>query len=78
MNEIVQSGTEILRTDAKHHNRMINSEVQHLMDHFNPTVREVTIPKLANGACGFDLSRSKWDPYPWVRIHIENCVDKLR
>lgn len=35
-------------------------------DHYNPTVREVNIPKLANGSCGFDLSRSKWDPYPWV------------
>lgn len=37
-------------------------------DHYNPTVREVNIPKLANGSCGFDLSRSKWDPYPWVSI----------
>lgn len=35
-------------------------------DHYNPMVREVNIPKLANGSCGFDLSRSKWDPYPWV------------
>lgn len=35
-------------------------------DHYNPSVREVNIPKLPNGACGFDLSRSKWDPYPWV------------
>lgn len=35
-------------------------------DHYNPYVREVNIPKLANGSCGFDLSRSKWDPYPWV------------
>lgn len=35
-------------------------------DHYNPLVREVNIPKLANGSCGFDLSRSKWDPYPWV------------
>lgn len=35
-------------------------------DHYNPSVRELNIPKLSNGACGFDLSRSKWDPYPWV------------
>ncbi|XP_037028688.1 uncharacterized protein LOC119068928 [Bradysia coprophila] len=35
-------------------------------DHYNPSVRELNIPKLPNGACGFDLSRSKWDPYPWV------------
>lgn len=42
-----------------------NTPVEH-SDHYNPTVREVNIPKLANGSCGFDLSRSKWDPYPWV------------
>lgn len=35
-------------------------------DHYNPSVREVNIPKLSNGSCGFHLSRSKWDPYPWV------------
>lgn len=35
-------------------------------DHYNPSVRELNIPKLPSGACGFDLSRSKWDPYPWV------------
>lgn len=35
-------------------------------DHYNPMVREVNIPKLVSGSCGFDLSRSKWDPYPWV------------
>lgn len=42
-------------------------------DHYNPTVREVNIPKLANGSCGFDLSRSKWDPYPWVR-YFNQCL----
>lgn len=42
-----------------------NIPVEH-SDHYNPSVREVNIPKLANGSCGFDLSRSKWDPYPWV------------
>lgn len=35
-------------------------------DHYNPTVRLLNIPKLNDGSCGFDLSRSKWDPYPWV------------
>lgn len=42
-----------------------NTPAEHL-DHYNPSVREVNIPKFANGSCGFDLSRSKWDPYPWV------------
>lgn len=36
-------------------------------DHFNPSVRMVHIQKLSDGSCGFHLSRSKWDPYPWVR-----------
>lgn len=44
----------------------VNNSVSENSDHYNPTVREVNIPKLANGSCGFDLSRSKWDPYPWV------------
>lgn len=35
-------------------------------DHYNPSVRMLHIPKLENGSCGFHLSRSKWDPYPWV------------
>lgn len=38
-------------------------------DHYNPSVREINIPKLSNGSCGFHLSRSKWDPYPWVMFH---------
>lgn len=37
-------------------------------DHYNPSVREINIPKLPNGSCGFHLSRSKWDPYPWVLV----------
>nr|XP_029722762.1 uncharacterized protein LOC109397270 [Aedes albopictus] len=35
-------------------------------DHYNPSVRILHIPKQTNGSCGFHLSRSKWDPYPWV------------
>lgn len=37
-------------------------------DHYNPSVRLLKIDKSTNGACGFHLTRSKWDPYPWVRI----------
>lgn len=35
-------------------------------DHYNPSVRELNILKSMNGSVGFALSRSKWDPYPWV------------
>ncbi|XP_053698322.1 uncharacterized protein LOC128745309 [Sabethes cyaneus] len=37
-----------------------------LDDHYNPSVRILHIPKQPDGSCGFHLSRSKWDPYPWV------------
>lgn len=40
------------------------------VDHYNPTVRSLVIQKLINGSCGFNLSRSKWDPYPWVSLLI--------
>ncbi|EDS43914.1 conserved hypothetical protein [Culex quinquefasciatus] len=35
-------------------------------DHYNPSVRILHIPKQPDGSCGFHLSRSKWDPYPWI------------
>ncbi|XP_065366325.1 uncharacterized protein LOC135959177 [Calliphora vicina] len=35
-------------------------------DHYESSVRFVEIDKSPNGACGFHLTRSKWDPYPWV------------
>lgn len=35
-------------------------------DHYSPSVRSVNIPKLNDGACGFNISRTKWDPYPWA------------
>lgn len=39
-------------------------------DHYSPSVRLLNIPKLENGACGFNISRTKWDPYPWVSASI--------
>ncbi|EFA11239.2 uncharacterized protein LOC662426 [Tribolium castaneum] len=34
-------------------------------DHYSPSVRLITLER--NGSnCGFHLTRSKWDPYPWV------------
>ncbi|TMW52254.1 hypothetical protein DOY81_002657 [Sarcophaga bullata] len=35
-------------------------------DHYDSTVRFIKIDKSPNGACGFHLTRTKWDPYPWV------------
>ncbi|XP_058059883.1 uncharacterized protein LOC131210625 [Anopheles bellator] len=35
-------------------------------DHYDPSVRILHIPRQNDGSCGFHLTRSKWDPYPWV------------
>lgn len=29
-------------------------------------LRLCEIKKLPDGSCGFHLSRTQWDPYPWV------------
>jgi len=55
--------------NSNNNNHDTNSAQHGKSDHFNPSVRELNIPKLPNGACGFDLSRSKWDPYPWVNSY---------
>lgn len=34
-------------------------------DHYNPSVRLLEIDR-QNTSCGFHLTRSKWDPYPWI------------
>uniref|UniRef100_A0A1A9W1N5 PDZ domain-containing protein n=1 Tax=Glossina brevipalpis TaxID=37001 RepID=A0A1A9W1N5_9MUSC len=34
--------------------------------HSESFVRLLKIPKTPNGSCGFHLTRTKWDPYPWV------------
>ena len=40
-------------------------------DHYNPSVRLLQIKKTEHdGSCGFHLSRSRWDPYPWVKIFV--------
>jgi hypothetical protein len=37
-------------------------------DHYSPSVRSVYVskPVEATGSFGFHLSRSKWDPYPYI------------
>ncbi|KAJ4430063.1 hypothetical protein ANN_22272, partial [Periplaneta americana] len=34
--------------------------------HYAPSVRLCDMARPSNGSCGFHLTRSKWDPYPWV------------
>lgn len=36
-------------------------------DHYESSLRFIAIDKSPNGACGFHLTRTKWDPYPWVQ-----------
>lgn len=36
-------------------------------EHQNPAVRVCDVTKpVEGGSCGFHLTRTKWDPYPWV------------
>lgn len=35
-------------------------------EHQNPAVRVCDVTKPLEGSCGFHLTRTKWDPYPWV------------
>lgn len=30
------------------------------------SIRVIELEKVYSGSCGFHLTRSKWDPYPWV------------
>lgn len=35
-------------------------------DHSSPRVRLLEIERQSGNCCGFHLTRSKWDPYPWI------------
>ncbi|XP_063221111.1 E3 ubiquitin-protein ligase sina-like isoform X2 [Bacillus rossius redtenbacheri] len=35
-------------------------------DEYRPTVRLCEVKRSASASCGFHLSRTQWDPYPWV------------
>lgn len=59
--EIVVNGEKMV--DPEEPTGIVSTNVD---DHYHPSVRMLHIPKLENGSCGFHLSRSKWDPYPWV------------
>lgn len=41
--------------------------------HYESSVRLLRIRKTITGSCGFDLTRTKWDPYPWVRMSDAKC-----
>lgn len=51
---------------ANDKNRANEEECENDDDHYESSVRFITIDKSPNGACGFHLTRTKWDPYPWV------------
>uniref|UniRef100_A0A1B0G6F9 PDZ domain-containing protein n=1 Tax=Glossina morsitans morsitans TaxID=37546 RepID=A0A1B0G6F9_GLOMM len=45
-------------------------------DYSESFVRLLKIPKTPNGSCGFHLTRTKWDPYPWVKF-TDDCNNNL-
>lgn len=43
---------------------MHNNSVE---EHQNPAVRVCNVTRPSQGgSCGFHLTRTKWDPYPWI------------
>lgn len=43
---------------------MVSTEVE---EHQNPALRVCEVLRTTeSGSCGFHLTRTKWDPYPWV------------
>lgn len=46
----------------------IDSNSDNIYTHYEPSVRLLRIRKTITESCGFHLTRTKWDPYPWVRI----------
>jgi hypothetical protein len=72
MVETVDASTVVSGGDA---NPIVNSSVNET-EHYCPSVRIVHVAKTENGACGFHLTRSKWDPYPWVSLS-GRVIDKL-
>lgn len=35
-------------------------------EHSRPSVRLCKVDRNESGSCGFHLTRTKWDPYPWI------------
>lgn len=35
-------------------------------EEFHPSLRLCHVERPCSGSCGFHLSRTQWDPYPWV------------
>lgn len=54
----------------------VNEQIMSSLDHYSPSVRIVTIAKAMDvNGFGFLLSRSKFDPYPYVsRIDKESAA----
>lgn len=69
MSDVCNASTSDIINDSVNEKPDLSSntiKIERNDDHYHPTVRLVHVQKLENGACGFNLSRSKWDPYPWV------------
>lgn len=48
-----------------------------LMDDYEPSLRQCLVVRPAQGSCGFHLSRTQWDPYPWVsEVEAGSPADK--
>lgn len=43
----------------------------------SPSLRLCLVARPSQGSCGFHLSRTQWDPYPWVsEVELGSPADK--
>lgn len=44
---------------------------------YEPSLRQCMVVRPPHGSCGFHLSRTQWDPYPWVSdVEPGSAADK--
>lgn len=44
---------------------------------YEPSLRQCVVSRPPSGSCGFHLSRTQWDPYPWVsEVEAGSAADK--
>ncbi|XP_067618737.1 uncharacterized protein [Eurosta solidaginis] len=62
----VPSAEVEMQPDGKSETKPNVLETDGIYKHYAPSLRLLRIRKTVTGSCGFNLTRTKWDPYPWV------------
>ncbi|CAD6994381.1 unnamed protein product [Ceratitis capitata] len=62
--KVVQYESAASETDST--SNAADLDTDNIYQHYESSVRLLRIRKSITGSCGFHLTRTKWDPYPWV------------